>query len=333
MKKGDTWLPLYVGDYLADTMHLTGPDHGAYLLLLMHSWRTGPLRDDERALAAVARTDLATFREMWPTLREFFVPQDGAPGFLISPRLERERERAAQHIDQRRAAGKASAEARARQRESNGRSTGVARPLEREGRPSPSPTYPSDTGAADAAPAETPITDQLWHDGLAILRDLTGKAESSCRAFLGKMRKAARDDDAVVLATIRAGREASPADPEAWLMRAVQARQGPPQKAPPGPAELPAEVAGYRVPAVIDGVLDALDVGDLRFPDLGGVVVGLLREGYEPDALYATAGALRRRGAVEGMRSATYFAKAVRGSERDRREQSQERPFNLDTLA
>jgi uncharacterized protein YdaU (DUF1376 family) len=66
------WMPLYVGDYLGDTGHLTTTQHGAYLLLMMHYWRKGELPDDDRQLSKIAKLSLKTWCDYRATLQDFF---------------------------------------------------------------------------------------------------------------------------------------------------------------------------------------------------------------------------------------------------------------------
>lgn len=86
------YMPMFVGDYLADTAHLTATEHGAYLLLLFAYWqRGGPLSADPKRLARIARL---TPRDATQTLRlivEFF---DVSNGTWIHWRVEEELNRA-----------------------------------------------------------------------------------------------------------------------------------------------------------------------------------------------------------------------------------------------
>ena len=44
------YLPLFAGDYLADTLNFTVEEHGAYLLALIHQWNSGPYDEEELRL-------------------------------------------------------------------------------------------------------------------------------------------------------------------------------------------------------------------------------------------------------------------------------------------
>jgi uncharacterized protein YdaU (DUF1376 family) len=88
--KTDIWMPVFIGDYLADTMHLTTEQHGAYLLLLFHMWRRGSLRDDDATLAKISGLGESDWKTQRPVLAEFFKIHDG---LWQHGRVEKERAR------------------------------------------------------------------------------------------------------------------------------------------------------------------------------------------------------------------------------------------------
>lgn len=127
------YIQLYTADYLADTMHLTTEEHGAYLLLIFNYWQTGKPIPKKR-LQKIARVPNDRWPSVEDSLSEFFA-DDGEN--WVHERIERDLESVMEAQEQRARAGKASAEARKRakqtktERKSNDRSTTVENPLGR----------------------------------------------------------------------------------------------------------------------------------------------------------------------------------------------------------
>jgi hypothetical protein len=65
------YMQLYIADYLADTMHLSTEEHGAYLLLMFNYWQTGKAIPKNR-LAKIARVSDARWKELEAAIKEFF---------------------------------------------------------------------------------------------------------------------------------------------------------------------------------------------------------------------------------------------------------------------
>lgn len=210
---GPLWMPLHVADYLKDTRHLSTVEHGAYLLMLMNAWTAGgTLPTDERRLARIAGLDADQWAESGEVLLAFFTLDGGA---YRHKRIDAELVRAGRLIEQKRAAGKASAEARARRTEGNGRcngrSTGVERANQRRGNQSQSQCSVSkDTGAE--APRD-PVK-ELIDEGVALLTK-DGSSQSSARSFIGKCRK--QSGDQLVRAAFRDAERLNVAEPKAWI--------------------------------------------------------------------------------------------------------------------
>ena len=68
------WMPLYVGEYLAKTSHLSTIQHGAYLLLIMHYWANGGLPTTDKELMAIARMDADEWSGNCYAIAKFFSP-------------------------------------------------------------------------------------------------------------------------------------------------------------------------------------------------------------------------------------------------------------------
>lgn len=80
------YMQLYVADYLADTMHLSAEEHGAYLLLIFNYWQTGkPLPNDDKRLCNIARVSNERWTDVKRSLSEYFVLVDDT---LVHPRIE-----------------------------------------------------------------------------------------------------------------------------------------------------------------------------------------------------------------------------------------------------
>jgi uncharacterized protein YdaU (DUF1376 family) len=110
----NAWMPLYVGDYLRDTGHLSYGQHGSYLLLLMHAWtHAGELPTDGAQLSMIARMPAHEWKRSSPVILAFFQRHGDT---LRHKRIDRELGRATKVSEKRRSAGKASAEARARRK-------------------------------------------------------------------------------------------------------------------------------------------------------------------------------------------------------------------------
>ena len=122
------YIQLYVSDYLADTMHLTTEEHGAYLLIIMNYWQTGKPVAKNR-LAAVARLSNDRWISVEDSLKEMFIDTGT---HWQHKRIEADLKMVNEAQEQRSKAGKASAEARKRKKRAAEKhvTKGAATPVE-----------------------------------------------------------------------------------------------------------------------------------------------------------------------------------------------------------
>ncbi|EFK2466396.1 DUF1376 domain-containing protein [Escherichia coli] len=109
------YMQLYIADYLADTMHLSAEEHGAYLLLMFNYWQTGKPIPKNR-LAKIARLTNELWADVEPSLREFFCDNGEE---WVHLRIEEDLASVREKLTKKSAAGKASVQARRSRKEAD----------------------------------------------------------------------------------------------------------------------------------------------------------------------------------------------------------------------
>lgn len=182
MQKADIWMPLYIGDYLADTARLTTEQHGAYLLLLMDYWRSGRLPDNDQVLSQITKLSPDAWSNAKAMLVQFFSIKDG---FWIHSRVEKELNLAMENKAKMHDRASKAAQARWDKQQNDATSNAQAMLMQC---PSPSPS-PSPTSLTTTIKTITPegVSDSIFKDYMEVRK--AKKAKWTQTALKGLVRE------------------------------------------------------------------------------------------------------------------------------------------------
>lgn len=208
-------MPLFTDAFLADTMHLSAEETGAYLCLLMAAWRRPncDLPDDDRMLARMARLDLETWQAVKPTVMDFWT-YDGRSRTWSQKRQKKER----RYVDDVREKKRKAAATRWK-RDKKPDASACAEPMHPES--THTHTYSNVVSSSPDGEKETTARSApqdpkkaMWAAGVALLTE-AGHDDKSARTILGRLIKQS-GEAAVITAVSRAVSE-KPVDPVQFL--------------------------------------------------------------------------------------------------------------------
>jgi uncharacterized protein YdaU (DUF1376 family) len=160
----NTWMPLYVADYLRKTTRLTTEQHGAYCLLIMDYWVNGAPPDDDVALAQIVRLPLNAWRKHRAVILAYFSVKDGK---WNHDRIESERMKAFAITEVRRKGGQERQRLSRQSAHAEAHAT-AGRPAERQQAERPSQvtkiTSSLSTESVSAREPQPPLRGGLAHD-------------------------------------------------------------------------------------------------------------------------------------------------------------------------
>lgn len=234
-KAPDSFMPLWIADYLADTTHLSTLQHGAYLLLLMAYWRNqGPLPNDDDRLRAITRLSAQAWRKIRPMMLEFFAEDDL---WWHQKRADAEIARSAKSYDAKVRAGRRGGIAASGKSGRKTNSETIAEPLADEWQNNANSQLTSHTSLrsedseAKASASATPPRDfkrEVWKAGKTL------KIEPSA---LGEMGKLCREDWPALSELLSRCQAQKPMDPTSWCFAELRPARPPPSHSKPSLAE------------------------------------------------------------------------------------------------
>jgi uncharacterized protein YdaU (DUF1376 family) len=261
VSKNTSWMPLFIGDFISDTAHLSMEQSGAYLHLLMYQWRRGSAPADPMELARICRcTRTHWLRKIAPSLLPFFTEADGR---LMQMRLHAERERAQKTSDERSfSADKKWKKYRAKATDNSDVADAKASVLHMPGigelelqRKKEDPKATPSTHAAapqravdlvDPAGGALSARDIVWRHGPSMIAFLTGKSDRQSRGILGKMLSITGDDCSGVMRILEYARSLHPlASAEAHLIACAQQRSADGRSGKPAARRAPGDVSEW----------------------------------------------------------------------------------------
>lgn len=109
------WFKFYPQEFMGDeNVQLMGPaELGIYIAMLCHQWKAGAVPDDPKMVARICRGTPDQVEEAWTLIRPCFEPDGERDGYIVQPRLEKERAAAIRRRESARNAAQAKADGNA----------------------------------------------------------------------------------------------------------------------------------------------------------------------------------------------------------------------------
>lgn len=219
------FMPLWVSDFLGDTMDLDASEIGAYMLLLMAQWNRdgGSLPNDSEKLKRICRCGRG-WPKVWGVLERFFqTDEDG----IYSKRLRLEAASVAAKRQVNSHNGALGGKSKSLKSNNDGVANATVSPERNQSIPEPEP-YTADKSAGATAPID-PV--KVAFDNGRKLLVAAGVSPAQAGSMVGKWRKDLKDDAALIDVIGRAQREGA-VSPIEFIQGIIRARSKPKQAEP-----------------------------------------------------------------------------------------------------